>query len=65
MDKPFHLGIVSDKRQSQVLNLLQSKENEATLKEIGMTDYKWHDDALRSSLRLAGEELFVSICSPK
>ena len=65
MDKPFQLGIVTDKRPSQILNLLHSKENEATLKEIGMTDYKWHNDALRSSLRLAGEELLISICSPK
>ena len=65
MDRPFQLGIVTDKRPSQILKLVHSKEIEATLKEIGMTRYKWHDDALRSNLRLAGEELLISICSPK
>jgi hypothetical protein len=28
-----------------------------------MKSYKWHDDALRSDLRLAGENLMISICS--
>lgn len=64
-DKPFQIGIVTDKRPSQMLSLVHNKENEALLKEIGITDYKWHDDALRSSLRLCGEELLISICSPK
>lgn len=64
-DKPFELGIATDKRPSQILQLLHSKESEATLKEIGMTDYKWHDDALRSNVRVAGEQLIFSICSPR
>lgn len=64
-DKPFELGIVTDKRPSQILQLVHSDESEAILKEIGMTDYKWHDDALRSDLRLAGEQLIFSICSPR
>lgn len=65
VDKPFELGIVTDKRPSQILDLMNNKESEATLKEIGMTDYRWHDDALRSDLRLAGEQLIFSICSPR
>ena len=64
-DKPFELGIMTDKRPSQILDLLYSSESEATLKEIGMTEYKWHDDALRSEMRLAGEQLIFSICSPR
>ena len=64
-DKPFELGIATDKRPSQMLRLLHSEKNEAVLKEIGMTDYKWHDDALRSELKLAGENLLISICSPR
>ena len=39
-DKPFELGIVTDKRPSQILSLVHNEESEATLKEIGMTDYK-------------------------
>lgn len=64
-DKPFELGIVTDKRPSQILRIVHGEESEATLKEIGMTTYKWHDDALRSDLRLAGEQLIFSICSPR
>lgn len=64
-DKPFDLGIVTDKRPSQILQLVHSEKSEATLKEIGMTDYKWHDVALRSDMRLAGEQLIFSICSPR
>jgi hypothetical protein len=64
-DKPFQLGIATDKRPSQVLGLIHNEENEAILKEIGMTEYKWHYDALRSNLRVAGEELLMSICSPR
>ena len=65
IDKPFELGIMSDKRPSQILDLLHKDESEAVLKEIGMKEYKWHDDALRSSMRIAGEELIISICSPR
>jgi hypothetical protein len=64
-DKPFELGVVTDKRPSQILQLVHSEAGEATFKEIGMTDYKWHDDALRSNLRLAGEQLIFSICTPR
>jgi len=56
---------MTDKRPSQILSLMHSSESESTLKEIGMADYKWHDDALRSELRLAGEQLIFSICSPR
>jgi hypothetical protein len=62
-DKPFELGIATDIRPSQVLNLVNKDENMAVLQEIGMKSYKWHDDALRSDLRLAGENLMISICS--
>lgn len=64
-DKPFELGIVTDKRPSQILALVHSDNCEALLKEIGMTVYKWNDDALRSELKLAGENLLVSICRPR
>lgn len=60
-DKPFVLGITTDKRPSQILALVHSKDSEALLKEIGMTAYEFRWDALRSSLRLAGEELTFSI----
>jgi hypothetical protein len=62
-DKPFELGIATDIRPSQVLTLVNKDENMATLKEIGMRRYMWRDDALRSDLRLAGENLMISICS--
>lgn len=65
IDKPFELGIATDKRPSQILYLIRSKEAQATLKEIGMTNYQWRDDALRSDLRIAGEQLIFSICSPR
>ena len=64
-DKPFELGIVTDKRPSQILKLVHDKKSEAVFKEIGMTDYKWNDDALRSELKLAGEKLLISICRPR
>jgi hypothetical protein len=63
IDKPFDLGIVTDKRPSQVLALIES--NMDTLREIGMSSCIWHDDALRSSLKLAGEDLLISICAPR
>lgn len=63
VDKPFDLGVATDKRPSQILDLIE--KNEATLKEIGMSSYIWHDDALRSKLRLAGEDLLISICAPR
>jgi len=65
IDKPFELGIVTDKRPSQILQVVHTDESKTILKEIGMTDYTWHDDALRSDLRLAGEQLVFSICSPR
>lgn len=65
VDKPFELGIVTDQRPSQILTLVHSAENEAVLKEIGLRKLKWRDDALRSELRLAGEYLLISICSPR
>lgn len=65
VDQPFELGIMSKKRPSQVLDLIHNKTSEKTLKEIGMTGYMWHDDALRSNLRLAGEDILVSICRPR
>lgn len=65
IDKPFQLGIVTDKRPSQILKLVHNAKSEAVLKEIGMTDYKWNDDALRSELKLAGENLLISICRPR
>ncbi len=61
-DKPFELGIATDKKPSQILKLVHDEENEAKLKEIGMTEYKWNDDALRSELKLTGEKLLISIC---
>ena len=64
-DKPFELGILTDIRPSQILDLVHSEENEALLKEIGMTSYQWRDDALRSELKLAGETLLISICGPR
>jgi len=64
-DKPFELGVVTDIRPSQIFSLLHKDENMAVLKEIGMQNYKWHDDALRSDLRLAGENLMISICGPR
>ncbi|HSH55228.1 MAG TPA: hypothetical protein VK983_00215 [Candidatus Limnocylindrales bacterium] len=64
-DKPFELGIVTDKRPSQILTLIHSEKNKAALKEIGMTDFEWHDDALRSELKVAGENLLFSICRPR
>ena len=63
IDKPFDLGIVTDKQQSQILSLIES--NMGALTEIGMSSYVWHDDALRSSMRLAGEDLLISICAPR
>lgn len=63
IDKPFDLGIVTDKRPSQILDLIERNMDE--LKVIGMLNYIWHDDALRSSLKLAGEDLLVSICAPR
>lgn len=63
IDKPFDLGIVTDKRPSQILDLIES--NMDTLKEIGMLSFMWHDDALRSTMKLAGEDLFISICAPR
>jgi hypothetical protein len=64
-DKPFVLGVATDKKNSQILPLIRTEENEALLREIGLTDYEFHWDALRSSIRLAGEELIISICSPR
>lgn len=64
-DKPFELGVATDIRPSQVLSLINEKKNISVLKELGMEKYKWHDDALRSNLRLAGENLMISICSPR
>lgn len=64
-DKPFELGIATDIRPSQVLSLVNKEESMAVLKEIGMQNYKWHDDALRSYLRVAGENLIISICHPR
>lgn len=65
IDKPFELGIVTDKQASQIMQLLGRKESQTALKDLGMTEYKWRDDALRSDLRLAGEQLMFSICSPR
>ena len=62
-NKSFELGILSDKQQSQVLELVES--NIDTLKGIGMSKLLWHDDALRSSMKLAGEDLLISICTPR
>jgi hypothetical protein len=64
-DKPFELGIATDIRPSQILSLVNKDENMATLEELGMKIYKWHDDALRSNLRLAGENLMISICGTR
>ncbi len=64
-DKPFELGIATDIRPSQVLALVNKDENMTVLKEIGMQNYKWQDDALRSELKLAGENLLISICRPR
>ena len=64
-DKPFDLGIATDIRPSQVLALVNKEESMAVLNEIGMQNYKWHDDALRSELKLAGENLLISICRPR
>lgn len=64
-DKPFELGVATDIRPSQILQLVNKDENMAVLKEIGMKSYKWHDDALRSNLRLAGENLMISICGTR
>lgn len=61
-DKPFELGILTDKRQSQILPLLHNTESFSQLKEIGMSEYKWHSDGLRSELSLAGECLMFSVC---
>lgn len=63
VDQPFELGVVTDKRPSQILDLVY--KNEATFKEFGMTAFKWHDDALRSTLKLCGEELIFSISRPR
>lgn len=62
IDQPFELGILTDKKQSQIIKLLRTDKSVALLKEIGMTEYGWNDDALRSELKLAGENLFISIC---
>ena len=59
VDQSFELGIATGKRPSQVLDLVNN--NEATFKKIGMTKFQWYDDALRSNLKLAGEELLISI----
>ncbi|MBP7767252.1 hypothetical protein KA068_01900 [Candidatus Saccharibacteria bacterium] len=64
-DKPFDLGMMTDVRPSQILKLVSSDACMSSLKEIGMVEYKWHDDALRSELRIAGENLLISICSPR
>lgn len=64
-DKPFELGIATDIRPSQILKLVDKDENMAALKEIGMQSYRWHADALRSNLRLTGENLIITICSPR
>jgi hypothetical protein len=64
-DKPFELGIATDVRPSQILTLVNKDENMVILKELGMKIYKWHDDALRSDLRLAGENLIISICGSR
>ena len=64
-DKPFELGVATDIRPSQILALINQEGNMSVLKEIGMEKYEWHDDALRSNLRLAGENLMISICSPR
>lgn len=62
-EAPFDLGIVTDKRPSQVLAIVQA--NLQSLKEIGMTNYTWHNDALRSELTLADEKLLISVCRPR
>jgi hypothetical protein len=64
-DKPFVLGIATDIRPSQISALVHNQANEATLKEIGMAEYKFHWDALRSNMRLGGEELIISICGAR
>lgn len=63
VDQPFDLGIVTDKRPSQILELVEN--NKALLHEIGMSNLAWHDDALRSTVKLGGEELFISVCRPR
>jgi hypothetical protein len=63
IDKPFDLGIVTDKQPSHILDLIES--NMDALRKIGMSNYIWHDDALRSSMKLAGEDLLISICAPR
>jgi hypothetical protein len=63
VDKSFELGILTDKRPSQILDLVY--KNEAAFKEFGMTKFQWYDDALRSTFKIAGEELLFSISRPR
>ena len=63
VDRPFDLGILTDKQPSQALEIIES--NIDTLRKIGMINFHWHDDALRSTLNIADEELFVSVCRPR
>ena len=62
-DKSFDLGVLTSKQHSPILALIEN--NMDTLANIGMSNYIWHDDALRSTMNLAGEDLLFSICAPR
>lgn len=64
-DQPFDLGIATDTKESQVLPIIRDEANMKLLQDIGLQNYIWHNDALRSSLMIAGENLLVSICRPR
>jgi hypothetical protein len=63
IDKPFELGVATDKKPSYILTVIQ--ENYATFEALGMEKYHWQDDALRSSKRIAGEQLLFSISTKR
>ena len=65
VDTSFELGLLTDKKPSLVLELVRSASVQAKLRELGMVEYRWNDDALRSELKLADESLIVSICRPR
>ena len=59
INKPFELGVATDKKPSYVLSVIQ--ENYSTFEALGMNKYHWQDDALRSNKRISGEQLFFSL----
>ena len=59
IDKPFELGIATNKRPSYIFEVID--EHYSALEDIGMKKYHWQDDALRSRIRIAGEDLWISI----